>query len=75
MSSRSDLPLPLLVLAAAGFVLVAPVLGRSGHPAAADLAMGAATICGLTSFALAGIATLRAARRERQARGREEGRS
>jgi hypothetical protein len=39
------------------------VLGRAGHPAAADLAMAAAAACGVASFALAGLATLRAARR------------
>ena len=62
-SGRTDLPLAALVLAAVACVLAAPVLGRSGHPGAADLAMFAAAGCGVASFALAGAATLRAARR------------
>lgn len=70
MAGRSDLSLALLVLGAAGCVLVAPVLGRAGHPGAADLAMGAAAVCGVASFALAGVATLRAARRAGRARRR-----
>ncbi len=63
----SDLPLALLVLAASALVLSAPVLGRIGLGTAADLAMLAAAGCGVASFALAGAATVRAARR----RGRE----
>jgi hypothetical protein len=62
-SRAGDLPLALLVLLAVACVLAAPVLGRSGHPGAADLAMLAAAGCGVASFALAGAATLRAARR------------
>lgn len=60
---RSDLTLAVLVLAAAACVLAAPVLGRAGHATAADVAMVAAAGCGVASFALAGAATLRAARR------------
>lgn len=62
----SDVPLAVLVLCAAASVLAAPVLGRAGHTAAADLAMGAAAACGVASFALAGVATVRAARRGRK---------
>jgi hypothetical protein len=75
VSPRSDLPLVALVLAAAGLVLAAPVLGRAGHPAAADLAMGAAAGCGVASFTLAGWATLRAARRSRRVPRGPENRS
>jgi hypothetical protein len=62
-SPRSDLALALLVLGAIASILAAPVLGRSGYAGAADLAMGAAAGCGVAAFALAGAATLRAARR------------
>lgn len=63
MAGHSELPLVASVLAAAGLVLAAPVIGRAGHPVAADLAMAAAATCGLGSFVLAGVATWRAARR------------
>ncbi len=66
MAARSEALLASLVLAAAALVLAAPVLGRSGHPMAADLAMAAAAGCGVGSFALAGVATLRAARQGRK---------
>jgi hypothetical protein len=66
VGSGSDLPLAILVLSAAACVLAAPVLGRLGHAAAADVAMAAAAACGLASFALAGLATFRAARRGRE---------
>lgn len=63
MGILSDSWLMALALAAAALVLVAPVLGRSGHPMAATLAMVAAAGCGVLSFILAGVATVRAARR------------
>ena len=66
MGGRSDLPLAVVVLSAAAFVLVAPVLGRLGWATAADLAMAAAAGCGVASFAMAGVATLRSARRRRR---------
>lgn len=74
MGSRSDLLLALLVLAAAALVLAAPVLGRAGHPAAADLLMLAAASCGVASFAVAGLATLRSARRGPHDERTEQGR-
>lgn len=52
-----------LVLAAAGSVLVAPVIGRLGAPALADAAMWLAAGCGVGAFAVAGASTFRAARR------------
>lgn len=52
-----------LVLVAAGSVLAAPVLGRLGMPALADVAMWLAAGSGVAAFAVAGSATWRAARR------------
>jgi len=75
VGSGSDLPLAAFALAAAAFVLAAPVLGRAGHPTAADLAMVAAAGCGLVSFALAALATLRSARRRDGAARRSGGSS
>lgn len=74
METRSDLALATTVMTATALVLAAPVLGRTGHPAAADLAMAAAAACGFGSFALAGLATWRAARR-RDAAARPSGES
>jgi 4-amino-4-deoxy-L-arabinose transferase-like glycosyltransferase len=62
MADRSESWIAALALVAAGLVLVAPVLGRTGHAGAADAAMALAAACGLASFLLAGAATLRAAR-------------
>ena len=59
----SDLPLAVSALAAAALVLAAPLLGRAGHPLAADLTVAAAAASGFASFVLAGFATVRAARR------------
>ena len=61
---RAETPIALLALAAAALVLFAPVAGRSGNPRLADLLMASAALAGLASFALAGVATLRAARRK-----------
>jgi hypothetical protein len=63
VSPRSDTTIVALVLAAGGFVLVAPVLGRSGWPRLADAAMALAAAGGLGAFGLAGWHTLRAMRR------------
>ncbi|RIK95914.1 MAG: hypothetical protein DCC71_22885 [Proteobacteria bacterium] len=63
MSARGEAPLAVLVLLAAAFVLAAPLVGRAGHPGAADVLMGLAAGCGVLSFGVAGWATLRAARR------------
>jgi hypothetical protein len=71
-SDAGDLPLAMLVLVGVACALAAPVLGRSGHPGVADLAMLAAAGCGVASFALAGAATLRAARRGAGAQRRGE---
>ena len=62
MADRSGFWIALLALFASGLVLAAPVLGRIGHAAVADVAMALAAACGLGAFLLAGRATLRAAR-------------
>jgi hypothetical protein len=59
---RSDAVLAAIVLVTACLALSAPVLGRLGSPAAADVAMLGAAGGGVLSFALAALATLRAAR-------------
>jgi hypothetical protein len=72
VAARSDAWLAALVLSAAALVLAAPVVGRAGHPRAADAAMLLAAGCGLAAFAWAALATLRAARRGER-RDSEEG--
>lgn len=62
MADRSESWIAALVLFASGLVLAAPVLGRIGQAAVADLAMALAAACGLGAFLLAGRATLRAVR-------------
>jgi hypothetical protein len=52
----------LLALAAAAFVLAAPVAGNAGLPRLADAAMLLAAGSGIASFVLAALGSLRAAR-------------
>lgn len=73
MADRSETAIVLLVLAAAGAVLAAPVLGRLGAPALADAAMWLAAACGASAFAVAARSTVRAARRDRADGAREGG--
>jgi hypothetical protein len=63
MADRIEKAIVLSVLAAAACVLAAPVIGRLGAPTLADVAMWLAAGCGVASFGLAGVATVRAARR------------
>lgn len=63
MAARSDALLAALVLLAAALALAAPVVGRAGHPRAADATMALAAACGLAAFAWTALVTLRAARR------------
>ena len=63
MTDRTEVALAALSLAAAGLVILAPVLGRAELPRAADAAMASAALCGVGAFALAGVHTLRASRR------------
>jgi len=55
----------VLVMAAVGLILVAPLLGRSGIPGWADVAMGLASGAGLGAFVLVAVYTCRAAMRPR----------
>lgn len=67
-SDRVEITIALLALGAAALVLLAPLAGRNGAPGLADGLMIAAASAGIASFALAGFATLRAARRPRPRR-------
>ena len=71
MAGRSEDAIAILVLAAMGLVLIAPLLGRNGAGWWADVTMVAASLAGVAAFALAARATLRASRRPR-ARAEEE---
>jgi uncharacterized membrane protein YhaH (DUF805 family) len=59
VTDRSEAWIAVLALVAAGLVLVAPVLGRTGHAGAADVAMAIGATCGLVSFLIAAAATVR----------------
>jgi hypothetical protein len=72
VAARSDARLGALVLLAAALVLAAPVVGRAGHPRAADGAMALAALCGLGAFFWTALVTLRASRRG-GVRGPKEG--
>ena len=63
MSKSSDAPLVGLVLLAIVTVLFAPIAGRSGWPVLATVLMLVAVGAGVSSFALALVATIRASRR------------
>jgi hypothetical protein len=62
VAGRSEASIVFLVLAAAGCVLAAPVIGRLGAPGLADAAMGLAAGCGVGAFGVAAVSTFRAAR-------------
>jgi hypothetical protein len=72
VSDRIDTAIAALVLAAVGLILIAPVLGRNGATLCADAVMLTGAIAGVGAFALAAVATLRAARRPGAERGKEE---
>ena len=55
---NSDTILAGLVLIAAGLVLTAPVLGRSGFPFAADVVVSAAAASGVGAFLMAAAHSL-----------------
>jgi hypothetical protein len=74
MADRSELWIALLVLTTSGLVLAAPALGRIGYAGMADAAMALAAACGLGTFLLAGVATLRAARSRPRAQPEPEDR-
>jgi hypothetical protein len=64
VSERSESAIVLLVLAAVGGVLAAPVLGRLGAPVLADSMMWVAAGCGVAAFVVTAVSTFRAARRD-----------
>jgi len=70
VADRGDAWIASLALSASGLVIAAPVLGRTGYGGAAGVAVALAAACGLGSFVLAGLATVRAARARSRA-GRE----
>jgi energy-converting hydrogenase Eha subunit C len=73
VADRGDARIAALALLASGFVMAAPVLGRTGYAGAAEVTVVLAASCGLGSFLLAGLATVRAARaRSRSAREAED---
>jgi hypothetical protein len=60
---RSEVAVVALVMAAAGLILLAPLLGRSGSPGWADVVMGLAAAAGLAAFLVVAVQTCRAALR------------
>ena len=62
--ARGDVTIVSLVLAAAALVLAAPVLGRNGFRAAADVTMAAAALAGVSAFVVVMVDTLRSSRRK-----------
>lgn len=74
MRAVSDSGLMGLVLVTIAAVLAGPVVGRIGHPTAANALILAAAGLGVASFALAGAETLRALRTATR-RDEEPGRS
>jgi hypothetical protein len=66
MPDRLERMVVALVLVAAGLVLLAPLLGRSGAPGAADVAVGGAAAAGIGAFFATAYNTLRAARNPRR---------
>jgi hypothetical protein len=64
-ADRTEVAIVVLVMAAAGLILVAPLLGRSGIPGWADVAMGLASGAGIGAFVLVAVHTCRAAMRRR----------
>ncbi len=63
MTDRLESAIVCLVLAAAGGVLVAPVIGRYGAPILANLAVGLAAAAGIGAFLTTAYDTLRATRK------------
>lgn len=61
---RSEVAIVLCVLGSVALALAAPVLGRNGLDAAADLTMALAAVTGISAFAIAMVDTLRSSRRK-----------
>jgi hypothetical protein len=62
-TDRTEAAVAVLVMAAAGLILLAPLLGRVGAPVWADVAMALASGAGVGAFVLVAVYTFRAARR------------
>jgi hypothetical protein len=63
MADRTEIAIVVLVMVAAGLILLAPLLGRGGAPGWADAVMGIAAGAGVGAFVLAAVHTCRAAPR------------
>lgn len=64
MRAEGDAWIASFVLLAAAAVMAAPILGRAGAPGWANASMLLAAGSGVAAFGIAGLATLRAARRD-----------
>jgi hypothetical protein len=62
-AERTEIVIIALVMAAAGLILLAPLLGRVGAPGWADVVMALASGAGVGAFVLVTGVTVRAARR------------
>jgi hypothetical protein len=62
-ADRTEVAIVTLVMAAAGLILLAPLLGRVGLPGWADVVMVLASGAGVCAFVLVAVVTVRAARR------------
>lgn len=72
MSDRTEVVIAILVLAAAGLILLAPLLGRAGAPRWADVTMALAAGAGVSAFVLVAVYTWRAATRRSEGRKEKE---
>jgi hypothetical protein len=71
MADRTEIAVVALVMAAAGLILLAPLLGRYGASGWANVVMTLAAGAGVGAFAVVAVHTFRAASR-RRARGPED---
>jgi hypothetical protein len=62
-ADRTEVVIVTLVMAAAGLILLAPLLGRIGAPGWANIVMALASGAGVGAFVLVAVVTCRAARR------------
>jgi hypothetical protein len=72
-ADRTEVIIVALVMAAAGLILLAPLLGRVGAPGWANMVMALASGAGVCAFVLVAVVTFRAARRRGE--GRKEGKT
>jgi hypothetical protein len=62
-TDRIEIAIIALVMTAAGLILLAPLLGRMGAPAWADMVMAIASGAGVGAFILVAVHTFRRATR------------